>query len=104
MNNWDSSMHSSSATRMPKGPSMQPSLRAELEERLTPLIRCVLRTGAGVPALVRWVQRTLPQLPAADAEQTAPRMARLLCAELMRHGNPDTFVGRLAAAETVVGR
>ena len=35
-------------------------------------------------------------------EQTAPRMARLLCAELMRQTNPNAGRGRVAA-ETVVG-
>jgi hypothetical protein len=98
MNNWDQSLQDLSA-RMRRGQtSAQPTVRAEFEQRLTPLIRCVLRTGAGVPALVRWVRRTLPHLPPAEPEQTAPRMARLLCAELFRPGN----AGR-PMAETVVG-
>src|SRR5438045_4092375 len=83
MNNWDHSLQALSA-EMRRGPAARPAARAEMEERLTPLIRCVLRTGAGVPALVRWVRRTLPHLPSAGPEQTAPRMARLLCAELFR--------------------
>jgi hypothetical protein len=97
MENWDQSLQAVTA-RMRRGQAVQPAVRAELEERLAPLIRCVLRTGAGVPALVRWVQRTLPNLPSAEPEQTAPRMARLLCAELIRQARPSR-----PAAETVVG-
>jgi hypothetical protein len=101
MNTWDHSFQTL-AVRMRQAPAAVPTgMRAQLEERLTPLIRCVLRTGAGVPALVQWVQRTLPHLPSADAEQTAPRMARMLCAELFRQGKPaDTVLGRLTP-ETV---
>jgi hypothetical protein len=104
MNNRDHSWQTL-AVQMRRNPAAVPSgMRTELEKRLTPLIRCVLRTGAGVPALVQWVQRTLPHLPSADVEQTAPRMARLLCAELFRQGKPtDTVIGRLAA-DTVAGR
>jgi hypothetical protein len=81
-----------------------PGVRAAVEERLTPLIRCVLRTGAGVPELVQWVRRTLPQLPSGNAESTAPRMARLLCAELFRQGrHVDTVIGRLTV-DTVAER
>jgi hypothetical protein len=103
MNNWDNSLQEL-ANRMRRGQATPPNMRADLEERLTPLIKCVLRTGAGVPALVQWVQRTLPHMPSAAAEQTAPRMARLLSAELCRQGNrPDTVTNRMAA-DTVVAR
>ncbi len=100
MNDWDQSLQDLTA-RVRRGQAVPPAARTELEERLTPLIRCVLRTGAGVPELVRWVRRTLPNLPPAEPEQTAPRMARLLCAELFRAARPG--VAR-PAAETVAGR
>jgi hypothetical protein len=100
MSDWDQSLQELT-TRVRRGQAVPPAARAELEERLTPLIRCVLRTGAGVPALVQWVRRTLPNLPPAEPEQTAPRMARLLCAELFRHARPGAGRPR---AETVVGR
>ena len=86
--------------RMQRGPAPS-GMRDEMEKRLTPLIKCVLRTGGGMPELVRWVRNTLPQLPAASHEQTAPRMARLLCAELLSQNKPtDTVVGR-RSAETI---
>jgi hypothetical protein len=99
MNNWDQSLQALTA-QMRRGQAVQPAARAELEERLTPLIRCVLRSGTGAPALVQWVRRTLPHLPAAEPEQTAPRMASLLCAELFRRARPGAA---RPAAETVVG-
>lgn len=102
MNDWDSSKLSST-NRMHREPDVQqPNTRAEWVEMLTPLICCALRTGAGRPALVQWVQRALPYFPAADAEELAPRMARVLSVEMMRRKNPDTFVVRSAAAETAV--
>jgi len=104
MNTWDNSLQAL-AVQMRRDPAAVPAgMRAELAERLTPLIRCVLRTGTGVPALVHWVECTLPRLPSADAEQMAPQMARLLCAQLFRpHRSGETIVGRLSA-DTVVGR
>jgi hypothetical protein len=98
----DNSMQALAVQVRRKSPAPS-SVRAAVEERLTPLIRCVLRTGAGVPELVQWVRRTLPQLPSGNADLTAPRMARLLCAELFRQGRPlDTVLGRLSA-DTVAG-
>jgi hypothetical protein len=100
MNNWNHSLEAL-ALRMQRGPAPT-GMRAEMEKRLTPLIKCVLRTGGGMPELVQWVRNTLPYLPTAPHEQTAPRMARLLCAELLREKKPtETIVGRLSA-ETVV--
>ena len=91
------------AVQVRRGPSAPSGVRAAVEERLTPLIRCVLRTGAGVPELVQWVRRTLPQLPSSNVELTAPRMAQLLCAELFGQGKPvEAMMGRLTA-ETVAG-
>ncbi len=69
---------------------------------LVPLVRCVLRTGCGLPELVQWVRRTLPQVTAdadrgrpVDPDRVAPPLARLLSATLRR--------GRAAAADTQVG-
>lgn len=102
MINWDNSLQAL-AVQVRRGQGASPGAQTDLAERLTPLIKCVLRTGAGVPELVQWVRRTLPQLPTAPADQTAARMARLLCAELFRQDkSPDKEVGRLSA-ETVVG-
>jgi hypothetical protein len=104
MNTWDNPLQAL-AVQMRRDPAAVPSgMRAELADRLTPLIRCVLRTGTGVPALVRWVERTLPRLPSAPTEQIAPQMARLLCAQLFRPPKPgDTVAGR-RSADTVVSR
>ena len=64
-------------------------LRQELEERLVPLIRCAMRSGSGLPALVKWVRGRIADLTPAGAEpldprQAAPCFARLLCAGLVR--------------------
>lgn len=81
--------------------------RAELEAKVAPLICLVLRTGQGYPSLVQWVKRALhclvpsPSLPGGvDPEWAAPRLARLLCSDLLRtnrlHRNtvirPETLV------------
>jgi hypothetical protein len=61
------------------------SLRQELEQRLVPLIRCALRTGAGLPALVKWVRSRVADLAdseSLDPRQAAARFARLFCANL----------------------
>ena len=109
MNTWDHSFQTL-AVRMRQAPAAVPTgTRAQLEERLTPLIRCVLRTGRGNPRLVRWVQKTLPAVtgprPAGqpvDPDREAVPMARLLCAALLQkmRGHTD---GARAALETVVG-
>lgn len=65
--------------------------RAELEAKVAPLLCLVLRTGQGRPSLVQWVQRTLPQVApasqpghAVDPEWAAPRLAHLLCGQLLQ--------------------
>lgn len=83
------------------------SSRAELEAKVTPLLCLVLRTGQGRPSLVLWVQRALRRVAPAsrlgrpiDPEWAAPRLARLLCSQLLekirRHHNtvarPETLV------------
>jgi hypothetical protein len=66
-------------------------IRETLEASLIPLVRRVLRTGAGMPQLVQWVQRALPQVQTGadrtrpvDPERAAAPLARLLCSALLR--------------------
>lgn len=79
-------------------------LRQELEERLVPLIRCALRTGAGIPALVEWVRARAADLKegseSLDPRHVAPRFARMLCAGLVR----DTPVVAAMGQDTIRGR
>jgi hypothetical protein len=81
-------------------------MRETLEASLVPLVRRALRSGAGIPQLVTWVQTTLPQVQtgqdhssSSDSDGAALPLARLLCATLLRH-RPT----RPAALETVVSR
>jgi hypothetical protein len=66
------------------------SSREDLEAKVTSLLSLVLRTGQGRPSLVQWVQRSLQVVSPAsrfgddvDAEWAAPRLARLLCSQLL---------------------
>ncbi len=84
------------------------SSREEMEELLVPMIRCVLRTGRGQPLLRHWVERNLPAVALASPpgqvvkpEWAAPRMARLLCSQMLQ---VQADQGRAATHETVVGR
>ena len=70
-----------------------------LEASLLPLIRCALRNGTGLPAVVRWVERNRPDNPA----EAAPAMARRLCATLVQQCQARTGPPH-AARETVVER
>jgi hypothetical protein len=89
------------ADRIDSGAASPQSVRASLEASLTPLVRRALRHGAGLPQLVQWVQRTLPQVQAGrdrsrpmDPDSAAPPLARLLCATLLskRTGRPDVGI------------
>jgi hypothetical protein len=67
------------------------SSRAELEAKVAPLLCLVLRTGEGRPSLVQWVQRALRRVApdsrlgrSVDPEWAAPRLARLLCSQLLQ--------------------
>ena len=82
--------------------------REDLEARFTPLIRTVLRTGYGRPGLVNWLRKHLPYTapPAGfhnsvEAERFAPRMARLLCAQLLK--NVQNKMTCASTRDTVVG-
>ena len=82
--------------------------REKMEATLLTPIRCALRTGAGLPPLVQWVRQNLPTVfPAAsagwpvDVEWTAPRMARLLCEQMLEHVRAEPAL--VGACETVVG-
>lgn len=78
------------------------SLRQELETRLLPLVRCALRRGSGLPAVVSWVRGRFEDLGDdswhEDPGQAAPRIARLLCARLVGG------LSRPTAAETARAR
>ena len=82
-------------------------IRERLEASLIPLVRRVLRTGAGMPQLVQWVQQTLPRVQGGDnwtrpvdPERAAAPLARLLCTKLLHKQHARPSVGML---ETVVG-
>lgn len=81
--------------------------RAELEAKLAKLLTLILRTRQGHPSLLHWVQDTLPQVaPAArfghpvDPKWAAPRLARLLCLQLLRRVRTrrDTVANRQTIA------
>jgi hypothetical protein len=81
--------------------------RERLEATLVPMIRCIMRTGRGAPALVQWVRRNLPAITPAsmssqegDAECVAPHMARLLCSRLLQEVQVESVPA--GACETVV--
>ncbi len=83
--------------------------RVTLEADLVPMIRCAMRTGRGQPAIVAWVKRNLPALAPSstggqpvDPEWAAPRMARLMCAQMLRTVRDEQ--DRAATRETIVGR
>jgi hypothetical protein len=82
--------------------------REALEADLVPMIRVALRSGRGQPLLVRWVKQNLPGLSLAshlgdkiDPEWAAPRMARLLCAQMLEHVRAEC--ARMGGRETLVG-
>jgi hypothetical protein len=82
-------------------------IRETLEASLIPLVRRVLRNGAGMPQLVQWVQRTLPHVQAdadrtrpVDPERAAAPLARLLCATLLRKRPARPGVAML---DTIIG-
>jgi hypothetical protein len=77
-------------------------VRETLEDTLRPMIRCALRSGAGQPYLVDWVQHQLsivdPDVRARlDGVQFAARLARLLSERLVIRLDP------LPGRETVIG-
>jgi hypothetical protein len=80
------------------GPDARPRLEAELERTLVPMVRCALRGGVGLSPLVGWVRRQAESLPQGE-ERSAPRLARLLCGELLRRASPNAA----GALETLVG-
>jgi hypothetical protein len=79
------------------------SSRGEMETNLTQLLYLVLRTGRGLPPLVQWVERTLAVVAPTsqigrpvDPKWAAPRLARLLCLQLLRNvrSQQGTMVNR----------
>ena len=94
------------ADRTHCGGSPPQHVRETLEASLIPVVRRALRTGAGLPQLVQWIQKTLPQVQSSqdstrseDPDRAAAPLARLLCASLL-HQRPAGH----AALETVVSR
>jgi hypothetical protein len=93
------------AARMRCGDPNNPgAVRATLEASLVPMIRCAIRNGTGLPALVRWVRGNLADQAGglSDAVRAAPVMARQLCSALL---GPDAgrHPHREARCETVLG-
>jgi hypothetical protein len=83
--------------------------REEMEALVVPMIRVAMRTGRGQPVLVDWVTRNLPAVTPCiplgdkvDPEWAAPRMARLLCSQMLQHIQAER--PWLGPRETVVGR
>jgi len=80
--------------------------RRRLEEDLTPLVRRVLRTGYGPPAVVRWVEQTrsrlAPTLAALNVDHASRYLGRLLCNAVLDRYTPRTG-GTAIAWDTVAG-
>jgi hypothetical protein len=94
MNPNDDPLHSLALRLGVGNPDNPRNLRETLEASLVPMIRCAMRSGAGLPPLVQWVRRHQPAV--ADL-RAAPAMARQLCSRLLEHLQPRH------TAETVVG-
>jgi hypothetical protein len=82
--------------------------RAQMEGMLLTMIRVAMRTGLGRPQIVQWVKDTLPAMTpvARDGEKTdlewaAPRLARLLCSEMLQQVRAEP--ARRKAWETLAG-
>jgi hypothetical protein len=81
--------------------------REEMEAVFVPMIRVAMRTGRGQRVLVEWVARNLSAVSSSsddkvDPEWAAPRMARLLCSQMLQKVQAErAWVG---PRETVVGR
>lgn len=83
--------------------------REEIEAVFAPMIRVAMRTGRGQPVLVDWVARNLPALTPTirpgdpvDVDWAAPRMARLLCSQMLHNIQVErAWVG---PRETIVDR
>jgi hypothetical protein len=66
-----------------------PGRREQLAANLEPMIRRALRSGAGLPGLVSWVRRQLPDAAGEgsesqpDPERTAPDLAWRLSATIL---------------------
>ena len=83
--------------------------RAALEADLETLVRCALRNGTGSPGLVRWVNRTLPNVTGTrpgdrERERAAPVLARLLCRGMVNHYRAPRPGAAPAGLDTVADR
>jgi hypothetical protein len=85
-----------------------PEGRSALQRYLLPMIRTILRTGRGAPALVRWVRRACEQVPQGTRNRFHPGADRglavenVLCQRLMQHLERQP-IPTLSARETLVG-
>ncbi len=84
--------------------------REAVEAHLRPLIRCALRRGRGLPALVQWVRQNLPRLvpaggpaPPPDPERAVPTLARLLCDALLERLQTPAHEARETVADPECG-
>ncbi len=70
-------------------------LGEELVQSLVPMIRVALRTGKGVPALVRYARHSWQSLDPAGLEpdRFVKQIAKDYCATLMRSQGPETLAG-----------
>jgi hypothetical protein len=68
--------------------------QAVLEQRLTFLVRRVLRSGSGSPALVRWVRDQLSAAPPSDdGPPPADQLARRLGLAMQSAGRAPALAG-----------
>jgi hypothetical protein len=76
----------------------------ELQTRLHPgfvrVIRCVLRTGVGDPALTNWVCRAIQSLPESERANPCDTLARMLCNSI--EFSADARLRVISSAETVI--
>ena len=86
----------------------QDTSREKMEATLLTPIRCALRMGVGAPPLVQWVKQNVARVNPAvsagwpvDVEWTAPRLARLLCTQMLEYVQAEPVLA--GARETVVG-
>jgi hypothetical protein len=80
--------------------------RQRLEDDLTPLVRRVMRTGYGPPAVVQWLEearsRLAPTLSGLSFDHASRYLGRLLSSAVLDRYSPRTG-GTVAAWETVAG-
>src|SRR5262245_13803561 len=66
----------------------RPEMRARLEAALVPMVRQALRSGNGVPAVVRWVRGEVAAGGPTDPDLGARPLAKRLCAAVLDRLQP----------------